>query len=80
MGIFLVASSEGDPKDWKKVGSRFPGVFYHGKNKKLLVKHFIGEKENNLEIKDSKLAVDEPTSFKISQEMEDGKLMYKVMN
>ena len=76
----LVASSEGDPKDWKTVGSRFPGVFYHGKKKQLLVKHFIGEKENNLEIKDIKLAVDEPTSFKISQEMEDGKLMYKVMN
>ena len=76
----LVANSKGDPKDWRKVGSRFPGVFYHGKKKQLLVKHFIGEKENNLEIKDIKLAVDEPTSFKISQEMEDGKLMYKVMN
>ena len=76
----LVANSEGDPKDWRKVASRFPGVFYHGKKKQLLVKHFIGEKENDLEIKDIKLAVDEPTSFKISQEMEDGKLMYKVMN
>ena len=81
MGILLVAaSSEGDKKDWKKAGSRFPGVFYHGKKKEILVKHFIGEKEKNLNLKnkDSKLAVDEPLSFKISQEMEDGKLMYKV--
>jgi len=81
MGILLVAaSSEGDKKDWKKAGSRFPGIFYHGKKKEILVKHFIGEKEKNLNLKnkDSKLAVDEPLSFKISQEMEDGKLMYKV--
>ena len=76
----LVANSKGDPKDWRKVGSRFPGVFYNGKQKLLQVKHFIGAKEKNLLYKDNKLAVDEPTSFKISQEMEDGKLMYKVMN
>ena len=45
MGILLVAISEGDPKDWKTVGSRFPGVFYHGKKKQLLVKHSIGKKK-----------------------------------
>ena len=73
----LVANTEGDPKDWSKVGNRFPAVFYHGKKQQILVRHFLGKKEKNLSIKSS-LAIDEPTSFKISQLMEDGKLMYKV--
>ena len=78
-GILTVANSEGDVKAWKTVGNRNPGVFYHGKNKKILVRHFIGKEAKNLEIDNKEILVaDKPTSFKISQEMEDGKLMYKV--
>ena len=78
-GIFLVTDAEGDPKSTAKVGSRFPGVFYFPKysiyDQMIMVKlgmatHYFRSKEV--------LVVDEPTSVKISHEMEDGKLMYKV--
>ena len=77
MGILLVTDSAGDPKSFTKAGSRCPGVFFQGSSKTTLIKHFIGDTDRSLDIKDL-LAKDEPTSFKISQEMEDGKLMYKV--
>ena len=79
MGILLVKNSAMDSAEWTKVGSRYPGIFFHGKNKLLLIKHFLGKKPMDLKIKQKDLlAVDTPLSFKISQEMEKGKLMYKV--
>jgi len=77
MGILLVTDSAGDPKSFSKAGSRSPGVFFQGSSKTTLIKNFIGDTDKSLDIKDL-LAKDEPTSFKISQEMEDGKLMYKI--
>lgn len=79
-GIFLVTDAEGDPKNTAKVGSRFPGVFYYPKQPKLydqtiMVK--LGVKTHYFRSKEL-VVVDKPTSFKISQEMEDGKLTYKV--
>ena len=77
-GIFLVTDAEGDPKSWAKVGSRFPGVFYYPKHhydQTIMVK--LGVKTHYFRSKEL-VVVDKPTSFKISQEMEDGKLTYKV--
>merc|ERR1719348_1285863 len=79
MGIFLVTDTATDPKTFKNPGNRYPGVFFHGKNKHTQIRHSIGSELNDLVIKEKELlAVDTPISFRICQEMEDGTLMYKV--
>ena len=67
-GIFLAT---GDPKS---LGFRYPRVLYYPKQNFLLVN--VGLVSHRFTIE--RLAVDKPTSIKISQEMEDGKLMNKV--
>ena len=79
-GILLVSNSEGDGKHTGKYGSRSPGVFFHPKLKKIRVNQALsGKKIKNWDVASKDImAVDKDISFLISQEMEDGKLMFKV--
>ena len=72
-GIFLVTDATGKPKS--SLGLRYPRVLYYP-NQKMLLVHVgsVSHVFRNMRL----LAEDKPTSFKISQEMEDGKLTYKV--
>ena len=79
-GILLVANSEGDGKHTGVYGSRSPGVFFHPKLKKFRVNQALsGKKVENWDLASKGIvAVGKDIRFKISQEMENGKLMFKV--
>ena len=79
-GILLVANSEGDGKHTGVYGSRSPGVFFHPKLKKFRVNQALsGKKVKNWDLANKGIvAVGNDIRFKISQEMENGKLMFKV--
>ena len=80
-GILLVSNSEGDFRSYNGVyGSRSPGVFFHPKLKKFRINLALsGTKFKNWDIPSKDImAVGKDISFKISQEMEYGKLMFKV--
>ena len=79
-GILLASNSEGDGKHTGVYGSRSPGVFFHPKLKKFRVNQALsGKKVKNWDLASKGImAVGKDISFKISQEMENGKLMFKV--
>ena len=80
-GILLVSNSEGDFRSYNGVyGSRSPGVFFHPKLKKFRVNQALsGKKVKNWDLAIKGIvAVGKDIRFKISQEMENGKLMFKV--
>ena len=76
-----MANSEGNAQNYKKAyGNRSPGLFYLMKKKEILVYHAMSGnfgKDFLIPAQDL-LAADKTTTFKISQEMDDGKLMFKV--
>merc|ERR1712025_508527 len=80
-GILLMARSDGDPHIWyKKFGNRYPGVWYLGGPKQILVLMALGASKGKwVKIpNEGILAKDKTTKFKISQQMDGDKLMFKV--
>merc|ERR1712243_5076 len=80
-GILLMARSDGDPHIWyKKYGNRYPGVWYMSAEKKILVLMALGTSKGKwMKIpNEGILAKDKTTKFKISQQMDGEKLMFKV--
>ena len=76
-----MANSEGNAQNYKKAyGNRSPGLFYLMKKKEILVYHAMSGNfgKDFLIPAEDLLAADKTTTFKISQEMDDGKLMFKV--
>ena len=76
-----MANSEGDANDYKAAyGNRSPGLFYLVDKKQILINHALSGNFGKVwKIPNGDLlAADKATSFKFSQEMEEGKLMFKV--
>ena len=88
-GIFAMARKGGKTlfEEWLSVvngsaayGNRYPGVWYSWREEKIIVVLALnGNPERWLRIPAGDLiAGDKTTSFKISQEWDEGKLMFKV--
>ena len=87
-GIFLVANpknqyfqeSSGKFMNCGNTNQRSPSLVYNAKHNHIIVKHDMNKRNCGAKfyIRKVKFASNKTSTFKISQEMENGKLMFKV--